>query len=935
MAGEKILIVEDDRDLAQLMAILMQRNGYQTVSAYDGVEGLNLALREQPDLILLDLRLPRMDGMDLIHRLHGRQMYAPVVILTAWGSEEVAVQALRLGVKDFINKPFDPQALLAVTERALAEVRLRRERDILTKQLLISNQKLERRVHQLTALYEVGQALASIPDPDELLNVILQETCRVLEVNEASFFLSDEQTGDVVFRAGTGEWAERLVGVRLAPGQGIAGWVAEHGEPLLIRDAQSDPRLSTVFDEITGLVTQSVLCVPLMIKGHVIGAVEALNKPGAGFTTDDVALLRSLAASAAASIENVQLFEEADRLHQQTETQLAHTIQAYSEIRALQETTDALLSSLDLQVVLNQIVNSAVSALGYQAAMLAEYDEQAQALPVRAIAADPALVAAFEERVGLQVLDTFVTMDQMENLAVRAAQEGAIATTHDLFDLFRPWVTPEMARTIQTAAGIHTLATIPLMARDRLVGNMFAGSRKRHLSEADLDSLRRLANQAAMAIEHARLYQHPRESRDRVAERSEALEKRLSEISRLQQLALELGKLTSGANLQEVFKRLTEHTATLLQAMSSAVLLYDPRRRELVCQAPAFGVPLDVIREYRIPLTKDSPAWAAWESGSTLAINDVDHAPLVQALGLEKLAQRMGLRSTLLSMLCVGGQSVGVLQVSDKRDGSDFTPDDARLLEISASQSAIAIQNARFSQTIRAYQEQQVDAERMAAMADIAGNMVHRINNAVGAIRPLVQQVEIKLAQDELDDEYLREKLRGMREGAERTLEVVRRISTPFQSFPLQPIDVNKSLDAAWADLTAQVGVSVDFDYGVNLPPVTATRQLDEVFRNLMQNALDAMADEGGSLLICSQQRDDRTVVVTVKDTGPGIPPHVREKIFRLGTTTKRGGMGYGLWWSRTFLRRLGGDIALESQEGQGCVFTVTLPISEGGRPDA
>jgi len=279
-------------------------------------------------------------------------------------------------------------------------------------------------------------------------------------------------------------------------------------------------------------------------------------------------------------------------------------------------------------------------------------------------------------------------------------------------------------------------------------------------------------------------------------------------------------------------------------------------------------------------------------------------------------------------MLRVGGQSIGVLQVSDKRDGSNFTPDDERILEIFASQSAIAIQNARFLQTIRDYQEQQVDAERMAAMADVAGNMVHRINNAVGAIRPLVQQIEMKLDLDRLEEEYLREKLQGIRESADRMLEVARRISAPFQSVPLRSIDVNKSIDAAWADLTAPVGVSVEIKRGENLPPVTATRQLDEVFRNLMKNALDAMADGGGSLSIRSQQVDD-VVVVTVKDTGPGIPPQIREKIFRMGTTTKEGGMGYGLWWSRTFLRRLGGDIRVESEEGKGCVFTVTLPVSE------
>jgi signal transduction histidine kinase len=159
---------------------------------------------------------------------------------------------------------------------------------------------------------------------------------------------------------------------------------------------------------------------------------------------------------------------------------------------------------------------------------------------------------------------------------------------------------------------------------------------------------------------------------------------------------------------------------------------------------------------------------------------------------------------------------------------------------------------------------------------------------------------------------------------------VVRQIGRPFQSVPLQPIDLNESIAAAWADLTAPVGVSVDIEYDEDLPPVMATRQLDEVFRNLMKNALEAMVDAGGSLVIRSRQADGGTVVVMVKDTGPGIPPQLRGKMFRMGTTSKRGGMGYGLWWSRMFLRRLGGDITLESQEGKGCVFKVTLPIGEG-----
>jgi len=262
-----------------------------------------------------------MGGMQILRNLRKHQVNIPVVVVTAWGSEELVVEALRLGVKDYVKKPFALAELLEVAERALTEERLRRERDALTEQLLISNQEQERRVRQLTALYEVGQALASTLDLDELLSIILREASRVLEVSIASILLLDEQSGELVFRSMTGEKSEALVGRRLAPGQGVAGWVAEHGEPLLIRQTQSDPRFSPAFDETTGFATESILCVPLMLKGHVIGVVEALNKPQAGFTDDDLAMLRLLAASAAVSIENARLFEEVHRLHRQSDRQ--------------------------------------------------------------------------------------------------------------------------------------------------------------------------------------------------------------------------------------------------------------------------------------------------------------------------------------------------------------------------------------------------------------------------------------------------------------------------------------------------------------------------------------------------------------------------------------------------------------------------------------
>lgn len=93
ISREKILIVEDEYDIALMVDTVMQEHGYRTVVAENGQRGLDLALEERPDLILLDLRLPEMRGLQLLYKLHEQDVRIPVVVVTAWGSEELAVQS--------------------------------------------------------------------------------------------------------------------------------------------------------------------------------------------------------------------------------------------------------------------------------------------------------------------------------------------------------------------------------------------------------------------------------------------------------------------------------------------------------------------------------------------------------------------------------------------------------------------------------------------------------------------------------------------------------------------------------------------------------------------------------------------------------------------------------------------------------------------------
>ena len=136
MAGETVLIVDDRDDSIQFLTeYILEPNGYEYIIAKDGETGLRKALTEDPDLIIMDLKMPKMTGLEVLAALRERQSTIPVILMTFHGSEETAVQAFRLGARDYVIKPYDTQEMLESIERALTEVRLRAERDRLTQNL--------------------------------------------------------------------------------------------------------------------------------------------------------------------------------------------------------------------------------------------------------------------------------------------------------------------------------------------------------------------------------------------------------------------------------------------------------------------------------------------------------------------------------------------------------------------------------------------------------------------------------------------------------------------------------------------------------------------------------------------------------------------------------------------------------------------------------
>ena len=175
----------------------------------------------------------------------------------------------------------------------------------LQEQLRAASEKIA----NLSALVEISKIINSTLDLDTLLTMIMEIIKQVLNAESGSLLLIDERGDELLFRVALGEKGNELKDkVRLKMGQGIAGWVAAHGEPALVPDVAQDKRFDSTTDEILRHRTRSILCVPLHTQGKTIGVLEAINsKSSGGFTRDDLALFTAFSSQAAVAIESARL----------------------------------------------------------------------------------------------------------------------------------------------------------------------------------------------------------------------------------------------------------------------------------------------------------------------------------------------------------------------------------------------------------------------------------------------------------------------------------------------------------------------------------------------------------------------------------------------------------------------------------------------------
>jgi putative PEP-CTERM system histidine kinase len=270
-------------------------------------------------------------------------------------------------------------------------------------------------------------------------------------------------------------------------------------------------------------------------------------------------------------------------------------------------------------------------------------------------------------------------------------------------------------------------------------------------------------------------------------------------------------------------------------------------------------------------------------------------------------------------MLRTGEQVLGAVVLGDRIGGTPYTAEEVELLDCIATQVASMLVNLRLATEV-------ANAREMDALRTMSAFFVHDLKNAAASLNLMVKNLPVHFD----DAEFRADALRGIGNTATRIDEMIARLST-FREQPAAagaPVNLNQLVDEALDRIGAMAGVRLQRE-AEPVPPVVGNReQLGSVITNLVLNARDAL-NGNGSIRVRTEHRE-RRVLLIVEDDGCGMRPEfIRDELFRPFRSTKKKGLGIGLFQCRAIVLAHGGNVQAQSGVGRGTTFTVSLPASQ------
>ncbi|MCU0479927.1 MAG: GAF domain-containing protein [Anaerolineae bacterium] len=533
----------------------------------------------------------------------------------------------------------------------------------------------------MSLINEINETVSANMGVDNAIQTILTLVRGVIHYEGAEICLWDESEKVLHQRGWVGDSRYLLLlqetGGKYAYGEGISGWIAQYRQPVLISSQETAHGLHP---KLANLPFKSILAVPINLGDRFFGTFEVMSLNDDAFTPSDQALLQAVSKTVATSIHNAEIYADQARRIESIAT-LQQTIGGSTPI----EQNASVYASLCERVA--KLVPADMCAI-----FLYDPDRKGLVTQLPAYGIPEALIR-----------NVFIPLP--EN-----------SPQYDIFFYQSNWVSNDAVDepliqhlgldAVVRLAGIHNMAWFPLQLAQQRIG-MITVSNKRGgggFNMQDIQNLTALAAQSSIVVESVRLYQRERRMD--------------TELVGLQEITNAIGALSHES---EFYGEITERIAKLMGMQMCGILLYDPEKAQLVSKLPFYGVAGDDIGGYVIPIPDEGVIKDLWTEEAFWYSNRVQTDSLVFVAGLDALAEQLGVKKTLMAVLQASGRRIGVIQISNKLDGTDFSDNDARLLMVFATQAAAIIENSRLFLQARRSAEQ---AQGLRSIAELAGNVL-------------------------------------------------------------------------------------------------------------------------------------------------------------------------------------------------------------------
>jgi len=542
-------------------------------------------------------------------------------------------------------------------------------------------------------------------------------------------------------------------------------------------------------------------------------------------------------------------------------------------LRQLQVVTDAALAHLDLETLLAELLVRTREVLHVDTCAILLLDGDTKELVARA-------AVGIEEEVEQGVR---VPVGQGFAGTIAAERRPVVLADVDHADVLNPLLREK---------GIKSMLGVPLLVGGEVLGVLHIGSlRYRTFTGANVELLQLVADRAALAIEHARLYEAEREARRRV-----------------ENIQLVTDAALAHLEVDELLAVLLPRIRDILEADTCAVLLLDENTDELVARA-ALGIEEEVEQGVRVPLGRGFAGNVA-ASRKPIILPDVDTANVWNPILREK-----GLKSMVGVPLMVGEAAIGVLHIGSLTH-RDFTSNDVDLLQLVANRVALALERARVHEETVLLDQLKLNFVAVAS---------HELRTPATAVYGALATI---FSRPDLASEIREELLWTAYDQSDRLRRLLEQL-LDLSRLDAQSVNVQPRPCALHAKLreiathtipeSTPLAMEVDESLAASVDPLV----LERVVSNLLTNAVRY----GSPPLVLRAERRDRHLRVAVEDHGAGVPEELAPQLFERFSRGEpaAGGTGLGLAIARAYARAHGGDLVYEPLE-HGSRFELIVP---------